>query len=1482
MDPSPRSPRQSILSNWPQRLPAPSVLLLGIVSYIPLLFTRPGVIGADTKTYLYLDPARLLSRAAYMWDPNIGFGTVTHQNIGYLWPMGPYYWLFDTLGFPDWVAQRVWLGSIIFAAGMGVRFMCRQLRWHGSGVTVAMFAYALSPYLIDYAARISVILLPFAGLPWLIGFSAKALRRNDWRTPAVFALVTLTIGGVNATSLVLVMVGPILWFIFEVFVTRHVSLKHAIFVGLRITLFVFITSLWWMAGLMMQGRYGIPILRYTETYKTVAGASLSTEIFRGLGYWFFYGRDGLGVWTQASLSYIESLPGLVLSYLIPSVGFLAALTTRFAHRLFFAVMALLGMVISIGAYPWDNASPYGSVFRMFAQEGFGLSFRSTPRAVPLVALSLAVFLGAGIAALVRIKPNLRFGASAVALVLICANMAPLFQGLMVDRYLMRDEELPEYWLEATEYLDTRHTDTRAFEIPGIDFASYRWGNTVDPITPGLMDREYVARELIPYGTPASANLLNQVDQPFQSGRPVPEALAPLSRLMGVGDIIFRADLQHERYRTARPRIMSNLLNAAPGLGEPSTFGPITSTLPDGLLRLDDEVEYGTPRLTPHPSPVSVYPVEHMLPIARTVSGASPVAVSGDASGLVNMAAMGLLDPNRLHLYTATFASDHDQLRRFVTDSAADSSAELVVTDTNRKSPRRWGSVRENDGHTERPDEEALVPDPTDNRLDLFPDEDSTHQTTVEQVSKVTGEAQATVTASAYGNNVTYTHGERGVMAFDGDMKTAWKVGAFSPVHGEFLEIRSASPITTDRIDIALAYPLQNRHITEIDVVLDDEQTIRHVFGDAALNGGFESVTFPEQTFSTVQIVIRGTNVGEQITYKGISGVGIAEVRIDGLDPIDEIVHVPSDGIDAFGDQLDQSALTYLFHRQVVNPAEALNTDPELNMIRSFEVPTNRQFGLIGLARLNARLSDAELDQYLQLPGPAEGGVLATSSHRLDGNMNSRASLAVDGDPTTAYTSSMHPRPGITLRYEYGKAVTLDDLVMTVVDTSQYSLPRVVTVTVDGTSLGSFELIRGVEHDTGLVDLTAQTGTINGQVIEITVDELEERESTDWFAQLPLTLPFSIAELNLPTVPATNIALESTCIDGLVEVNGTSQAVRVFGTTAQLAAGELVPFAGCDVDGVGVSSGTQLLTTDRVNGLDVEYVALRSNEHAAAIFEHPYLASGGSNAAVDETATRQVPPLTAGEPATQTGPDTTVERLGRNTFAYTVNDATTPYWIVLGQSHSLGWEATLSDGTSLGEPVLVNGFATGWLIDPGTHGTSVVVTVDWTPQSVVWAALWLSAVGVLACIAIIIWNPRKATAAQPLPAMEPLFVLPHHVDGKALPVKTALGVVVGVTFAAVLVAGPFVGLAMVPLLLLGVLHQRGQLILRIAALLGAGAAVGYVILKQFRNNYPADFRWVEWFERSHYVMLFGMVAFTAAILIDTVRSTQPAEKDSDES
>lgn len=135
-----------------------------------------------------------------MWDPHVGMGTVTHQNIGYLLPMGPWYWFFSHIGVPTWIAERLWTGTLLFAAATGVMYLLRTFGWSRRATFVAGLAYGMSPYVLEYEARISAILMPWAALGWLLGTVVRGLRvaadagnaanppgrLARWRHPAIF------------------------------------------------------------------------------------------------------------------------------------------------------------------------------------------------------------------------------------------------------------------------------------------------------------------------------------------------------------------------------------------------------------------------------------------------------------------------------------------------------------------------------------------------------------------------------------------------------------------------------------------------------------------------------------------------------------------------------------------------------------------------------------------------------------------------------------------------------------------------------------------------------------------------------------------------------------------------------------------------------------------------------------------------------------------------------------------------------------------------------------------------------------------------------------------------------------------------------------------------------------------------------------------------------------------------------------------------
>ena len=109
---------------------------------------------ADTKLYLYLDPGRLIGDAPWTFDARQFAGWVPHQIIAYLWPQGPWYWLGASVGLPDWVAHRLWIGTLMFAAGTGVLWLAAPPRARRRARrSPPALVYQLSPYVAARTSR---------------------------------------------------------------------------------------------------------------------------------------------------------------------------------------------------------------------------------------------------------------------------------------------------------------------------------------------------------------------------------------------------------------------------------------------------------------------------------------------------------------------------------------------------------------------------------------------------------------------------------------------------------------------------------------------------------------------------------------------------------------------------------------------------------------------------------------------------------------------------------------------------------------------------------------------------------------------------------------------------------------------------------------------------------------------------------------------------------------------------------------------------------------------------------------------------------------------------------------------------------------------------------------------------------------------------------------------------------------------------------
>jgi len=145
-----------------------ATVVLAAATYVPSFMTKPGLVADDSKQYLYLDPGKLIQSAMSMWNPDVGMGTVTHQNIGFLSRWVP------ITGSSSTPHPDVGRATVLDGEPLLLR-RCRRLlplqvaRPEPVGPDRGGAAYTFTPFVIDYIARISAIVMPWAALGWMVG-----------------------------------------------------------------------------------------------------------------------------------------------------------------------------------------------------------------------------------------------------------------------------------------------------------------------------------------------------------------------------------------------------------------------------------------------------------------------------------------------------------------------------------------------------------------------------------------------------------------------------------------------------------------------------------------------------------------------------------------------------------------------------------------------------------------------------------------------------------------------------------------------------------------------------------------------------------------------------------------------------------------------------------------------------------------------------------------------------------------------------------------------------------------------------------------------------------------------------------------------------------------------------------------------------------------------------------------------------------------
>ena len=147
-------------------------------------------------------------------------------------------------------------------------------------------------------------------------------------------------------------------------------------------LLTFFCQLWWLVAYSIGGKYGLPILAVTENVQSTSSTTSAAEIVRGLGYWFFYGRDPGRPWLDGiAPPYQTSRLLIAVTFALPIIALFFAASLRWRARHYFALLMAVGTVIAVGAFATPTRSPAGAAFENASRHSdLVLSLRNTQRA----------------------------------------------------------------------------------------------------------------------------------------------------------------------------------------------------------------------------------------------------------------------------------------------------------------------------------------------------------------------------------------------------------------------------------------------------------------------------------------------------------------------------------------------------------------------------------------------------------------------------------------------------------------------------------------------------------------------------------------------------------------------------------------------------------------------------------------------------------------------------------------------------------------------------------------------------------------------------------------------------------------------------------------------------------------------------------------------------------------------------------------------
>jgi arabinofuranan 3-O-arabinosyltransferase len=967
-----RPPVEPIDPETAERISRRMHLIAVSVALTVLTFVQAsGRIAPDTKADLSIDPVGFLIRALHLWEPQGDSGQLQNQAYGYYLPMGPFFALGHLLGFPAWVVQRAWWALLLLVAFHGMYRLCQRF---GVGThpmqIIAGLAFALSPRMITEIGAVSIEVWPMAMAPWVLLPLVKVRPGGELVAAARSGLAVALCGGVNAVAVGAVLPLPVWWLI-----TRERGPMKRKLAGWW-ALSVFLATFWWLAPLVLLGKFSPPFLAWVESSAVSTSRASLPNAFRGTTQWVAWFKAPQPLWL-AGWSVLSSPAGILLGWLLIAISVLGMLRRDTPNRRFLIGGSIAGLVLLTLGHTGPLTAPWAPLVQTF-MDGAGAPIRNSHKFDVVLRVPMALALAH---ALVNVRlpaislPGLQklpSGPKVLRFVAICALVGSAAPALVGELPAVGTfSQVPDPWRQAAAWLQQNDDGARTLIVPGSSFDTSIWGDPHDEAFQALARTKWATRSGVPLSSAGNIRMLNTIEQQLETGRGSPGLAEYLARA-GISRVLLRSDLVRA-FQPGSPPLpvtVRSALQDSPGLRPIVRFGPD--------LQGDNNVNYVADDGLDVPQPqIEIWQVETPTWLAEVQRAPDTLRVAGGPESLLTLAEAGQLGSRPVVL-------NGDP------EAASLQSAPLVSTDTIQRREANFGQIRDNYSEPMTRNQPYVT-----RRLvhDWLPFAAPEVYAQYQGISGVTASSQASTSLGPW-------------HAFDGDATTTWTSSIFSV--GQWIQVTFPKPVQLPAT-IQLTPTLGGARLAQVEVQTDTGSDSSSIGPGVDLAGKPQQIQVPGGPTRKLRLTVSKVWPGESLAPVSIGELSLPGVFVQRqlvLPPVAGTTDPQTIALQAARDGVDSCVFSN--GRAVCSPRLPRQTEDN-NLDRVVQVPAAAKYDVEATARVKAT---PQADALLQPKGPAMS-VLASSRRANDPAL--RPASAIDRDPGTAWmASATDTKPSLTL------------------------------------------------------------------------------------------------------------------------------------------------------------------------------------------------------------------------------------------------------------------------------------------------------------------------------------------------------------------------------------------------------------------------------------------------------------------------------------